>query len=137
MGAPPRMDLIVRAETAVNFHEPNPMRRTWWPLATSSRTVSVNASSIASASFKATWALAAIRWASSSLPTILVVLESSVGIGLSILSVRVAGNGGVQTPRCSVATENGAPHIGPFPLLFFIYRAVQADRHDPGVYPKK
>ena len=27
-GAPPRMDLIVRAETADNFHDPKPMRRT-------------------------------------------------------------------------------------------------------------
>src|SRR6266487_2966432 len=130
------MDLMVRAATAVNFHDPKPMRRTWCPLATSSRTVSVRASSIASACLRSTWVLAAIRWASSSLPTILGVFDSAVGIVLSILSVCVAGNGGVQACRFSVATENGAPHTGPFPLLYLVYRAVQADSSDPGVYLK-
>src|SRR6266700_5121450 len=136
MGFPPRMDLMVRAATAVNFHDQKPMRRTWCPLATSSRTMSVKASSMASACFRSTWALAAIRWARSSLPTILGVLESAVGIVLSILSMCVAGNGGVQASRFAVAAENGAPHTGPFPLLYLVYRAVQADNSNPGVYLK-
>src|SRR6266536_5948207 len=83
-GAPPRIDLIVRAETADNFHDPKPMRRTWCPLATSARTVSVRASMTALASFNPTCALAAIRWTSSSVPTI---FESVVGIAVSLLSV--------------------------------------------------
>src|SRR6266852_465773 len=94
MGAPPRMDLMVRAETAVNFHDPKPIRRTWCPLATSSRTVSVRASIMASASFNPTLARAATRWTRSSLPTIFSVF--AVGIVVSILSVHPEGEQGVQ-----------------------------------------
>ena len=67
------------------------MRRTWCPFETSSRTVSVRASIIVSASFKATWALFATRWLRSSFPTIFAVFLVVV-IDVLILSARRAGN---------------------------------------------
>jgi hypothetical protein len=43
---PPRMDLTFRAATLRRFHVPKPIKRTPFPLATSSHTTSVKASMI-------------------------------------------------------------------------------------------